>query len=215
MFLPLTDLLSCPRCGDDVGLILLADRIEDRRVLEGALGCPRCQERFPVRDGFADLRSGGEMGGAGTAGAPGAPSAAPRDEELREGALRFAALLGLLEGAGYVLLAGGGVVMAPALAALIEGLEVVALDPVVATWPEERGVSRIGAVGALPLYSGSMRGVVLTGGAESLLEEAARVLVPGGRLVVEPASTGAAARAEAAGLQVRVREGEVLVAVRS
>lgn len=221
MYLPLTDLLTCPGCGPEVGLILLADRIEDRRVLEGALGCPRCQERFPVTGGFADLRRertqrGGESGSAGTELLPRSSLADAGGEAGREEAIRVAALLGIMEGAGYILLVGPGVVAAPALAALLDGLEVVAIDPSVVAWPEERGVSRLGAAGALPLYDRSMRGVALSGaGAESLLEEAARVLAPGGRLLLEPASAAAVARAEAAGLQVRAREGEVLVALRA
>ena len=56
MHLLLTDRLTCPRCGPEFGLVLLADRLEDRRVLEGALGCPNCRDRYPVRDGFGDLR---------------------------------------------------------------------------------------------------------------------------------------------------------------
>lgn len=214
MFLPLTDLLTCPRCGPEAGLILLAHRIEDRRVLEGALGCPRCQERYRVAGGFAELRhtlaelEGGAVKSSG--GAAGGAGAASEGEE----AVRLAALLGIMEGGGYVLVVGPGVTRASALAALLEGLEVVALDPSVAAWPEERGVSRLGATGALPIHGRSMRGVVLTGGAESLLEEAVRVLAPGGRLVVEPASAAVAARVEAAGLQVRAHEGQVLVALR-
>lgn len=248
MFLPLTDLLTCPRCGPESGLILLADRIEDRRVLEGALGCPRCQERYPVRAGFADLRparvapGGGAGEGAGAEGAEGAegteraggeggpggvgeaaeaesvtaePSAGVEGVDEREGALRLAALLGIMEGGGYVLLAGPAVRYAAALAALLEGLEVVVVDPSVAAWPEERGLSRIGAAGALPLFSHSMRGVVLSAGTESLLEEAARVLAPGARLILEPASAVLAVRVEEAGLQVRAREGETLVALRA
>lgn len=223
MFLPLTDLLTCPRCGPEAGLILLAHRIEDRRVLEGALGCPRCQERYRVTGGFVELRhtlaeleggagaapGGGAAVGA-SAGAAGGAGAASEGEE----AVRLAALLGIMEGGGYVLVVGPGVTWAPALAALLEGLEVVAVDASVAAWSEERGVSRLGATGALPLHGRSMRGVVLTGGAESLLEEAVRVLAPGGRLVVEPASTAVAARVEAAGLKVRAHEGQVLVAMR-
>jgi uncharacterized protein YbaR (Trm112 family) len=220
MFLPLTDLLTCPRCGPEAGLILLAHRIEDRRVLEGALGCPRCQERYRVAGGFAELRytlaelEGGAgaalEGGAAVGASAGAAGAASEGEE----AVRLAALLGIMEGGGYVLVVGPGVTRAPALAALLEGLEVVAVDASVAAWPEERGVSRLGATRALPLHGRSMRGVVLTGGAESLLEEAVRVLAPGGRLVVEPASTAVAARVEAAGLKVRAHEGQVLVAMR-
>lgn len=52
MHLTLTDKLTCPRCGPDSGLILLADRIRDRRVLEGSLDCADCMERYPIRGGL-------------------------------------------------------------------------------------------------------------------------------------------------------------------
>ena len=38
MHILLTDLLFCPRCGPQHGLILLANRLEERRVLDGWLG---------------------------------------------------------------------------------------------------------------------------------------------------------------------------------
>lgn len=51
MHLLLTDILSCPRCGPEFGLILLADRIEARRVLAGILGCANCRSKYPIREG--------------------------------------------------------------------------------------------------------------------------------------------------------------------
>ena len=64
MHLLLTDRLTCPRCGPSFGLILLADRMNDRRVVDGVLGCPNCRDGFPVRDGFGDLRAGWLIGSA-------------------------------------------------------------------------------------------------------------------------------------------------------
>src|SRR5512142_2083643 len=122
MDLRLTDLLACPRCGPPHGLVLLADRVEDRRVLEGLLGCPNCGGRYPVRAGLADLRVPGEAGARAPAATPesgSAPAAAgvaspvaavaPVAEsvsgaETRAGAAaatRLAALMGL-GGAGTV-----------------------------------------------------------------------------------------------------------------
>ena len=57
MQLLLTDRLACPRCGPGFGLVLLADRMVDRRVHEGTLGCPNCRDSFTVHAGFADLRA--------------------------------------------------------------------------------------------------------------------------------------------------------------
>ena len=57
MHLLLTDRLTCPRCGPEFGLILLADKLVDRVVHSGVLGCPNCRDAFQVEDGFADLRA--------------------------------------------------------------------------------------------------------------------------------------------------------------
>ncbi len=52
----LVDHLVCPRCGPPFGLVLLAHDVRDRRVRRGEFGCPNCRDRFPVEDGFGDLR---------------------------------------------------------------------------------------------------------------------------------------------------------------
>lgn len=59
-----------------------------------------------------------------------------------------------------------------------------------------------------------MRGVVLSGSEAGRLEEGARVVAPGGRLVVEPAPSDARERLEAAGLRVLAAEGGTVVAGR-
>ncbi len=206
MHLVLTDVLTCPRCGPRFGLILLADRVIERRVLEGALGCANCRERYPIRGGFADLRP------------PPAPSLSEVVAPVAEGgeaAVRLGALLGLREGKGFWLLAGEGTRHAPAVAALVEGVEVVATDAALAGWPEEAGVSRIAAGGELPFHDRSLPGVALTGGAaDTLLEEGARVLGPLGRLVLTGAPADAERRLGAVGLGVLAREGETVVAGR-
>ena len=46
MHILLTDVVTCPRCGPEFGLILLADRFEERRVMQGRLGCPNCREEY-------------------------------------------------------------------------------------------------------------------------------------------------------------------------
>ena len=56
MHIVLTDVLTCPRCGPSFPLILLANRVENRRVLDGVLGCANCREKYPVQDGLGKLR---------------------------------------------------------------------------------------------------------------------------------------------------------------
>jgi uncharacterized protein YbaR (Trm112 family) len=197
----LTDILTCPRCGPDSGLILLADRIVERRVITGVLGCPTCREHYPVRDGA--VYCGGKPGLPGT-----------RAEA--EAAVRLAALTGVTPGNRFALLAGPAAAHAAELAALVEGLEVIAVGEPNAALPivvDAPGVNLLGAGSRLPLATGRVAGVALTGRcADFLLEEGARVLAPGGRLLLDPAPPDAAARLAAVGLRVVARDATAVVA---
>ena len=201
MHILLTDIVTCPRCGPEFGLILLADRVEERRVLQGRLGCSNCREMYPVDGGVLDLRL---VEGAETA--PDTP-----DEDA---AVRVAALLGLAGAGGTVLVVGPGAELAPAIAALVPGLEVVALTGRPAAGPEAPGVSRVAGGPALPLRGGMLRGVALTGAAaaEVPLAEALRVLAPGSRLLMDPAPVGAAEALGGVGAEVLLEQEGVLVA---
>ena len=116
MDLLLTDRLTCPRCGPEFGLILLADRLEDRRVLEGALGCPNCRDRYPVIDGFGDLRPPPR-----TAFPEEEPLPAPDSPTLME----VAGLLGITAGVGHVALLGALAGHADALGEKLQPVEVI------------------------------------------------------------------------------------------
>ncbi|HEX8210392.1 MAG TPA: Trm112 family protein [Longimicrobium sp.] len=198
MHILLTDILTCPRCGPELGLILLADRLEERRVVQGSLGCSNCREMYPIEDGTVDLRV---VGGAPTPAAAQDPDAA----------VRLAALLGLAGASGTVLVAGPGAELAPAIAALVPGLQVVAFTahPI----PEDGtpGVSRVAGGPALPVRGGMLRGVALTG-AETPLAEAVRVLAPGTRLVLDPAPEGASEELRRLGAEVLLEQEGVVVA---
>jgi uncharacterized protein YbaR (Trm112 family) len=201
MYLLLTDHLTCPRCGPAFGLILLASHTEDRRVIEGDLGCSNCRDRLPVREGLADLR-------------PPPRDALPLVDGLRpadadperiEG-LRVA--LGIGEGAGITLLLGSAVAFAPALARACPEIEMVAADARVARWPEAPGVTRMLTREALPFFSSRVRGVVLGPDVleRSVLEEAVRVLAPRHRVVAPDPPDGTRARFTEVGLG-RIVEG--------
>ncbi len=98
MHILLTDVLVCPRCGPAFGLILLADRIEDRRVQTGRLGCPNCREQCEIEAGVVDMTAGAEV-------ADGPPPEATLSV-VPDAGVRMAALLGIPQGPAYVLLAG-------------------------------------------------------------------------------------------------------------
>lgn len=207
MFVPLTDIVTCPSCGPEWGLVLLADRVAERRVLEGRFGCPNCRGSFGVAGGFADMRPDP---------AEPAPAAAPLDPAGdREAALRLAALMGLGTGTPRALLVGPAAAYAHALAALLEGLEVVVVGEGTAGWAEESGVSRFAAAGRLPFRDRCMSGVTLSGpAADSLLEEGARVLGGAGRMILEGAPADVEARLVRASFEIVAREGGTLVARR-
>lgn len=200
MHILLTDLLTCPRCGPEFGLILLGERIRDRRVLEGVLGCPNCREEYPVRNGFGDLRAPPRSPlpepGEGPAPAEG------EEGEGEEAATRLAALLGVREGPGYLVLVGPVVRYAPRLAAMLDEIEVVPVGTGPRAWDEAPGMSRIAADSGLPFYSRRIRGVVLDGEgpAQAFLDEAVRVVGPGSRVAVLDAPSGTRRRLEEGGL---------------
>lgn len=222
MEIALSDLLTCPRCGPAHGLILLPAEVRDRRVVSGVLGCPNCRERYPVEREVADLRGGaGPVGrgaskmeaaekGAADAGGEGGNEDG-RGSGDAEAAVRLAALLGLSEAGGVVLIAGPAAVHGGRVAEAAPGTTVV-------TTPESGGVpgpvSRLRIGSALPLRTGSLRGVALTGPRAELIEEGARLLAPAGRLVLDPAPEDAGSRVATAGLRVLAKEGGVLVAGR-
>ncbi|MGN6391237.1 MAG: hypothetical protein ACTHM9_03175 [Gemmatimonadales bacterium] len=170
MFIELTDHLRCPEPHDEAFLVLLPDRIEGRSVREGTLGCPICDRRFTLRDGVFDT------------GDAVAPPAGPS----RLGAEALVALAGLNGPGGYAVLAGAPAAVWRAVATGMPGVGLVGVNPPEGVADEEHwSVIRSGR---LPLKSHSMRGVVLGapfGGDQAWIREAARVLLPGLRVVGE------------------------------
>ena len=200
MHILLTDILTCPRCGPGFGLILLAERAEERRVLEGVLGCSNCREKYPVRGGVADF------------GVPPEPLRPAADAGAVE---RLAALLGVTQGPGFLLLAGPAAAYAAALAALIPDVEVVTIGAT-AEAEDGAGVNRVYAGGPqLPIASGKAAGVALWGtAAETLLDEGARAVSPVGRLVLDPVPDDAAQRLLRHGMRIVAQQDTTAVVVR-
>ena len=212
MQLHLTDRLACPRCGPAFGLILRADRLVERRVLEGVLGCPNCRDSFEVHDGFADLRA--PPRGALPQGRAG--SAAPSEEPAAEDVERLVALLGIVRGPGTVAMTGSAATFAGALARLIEDIHVVAVDSDVRSWPDVPGVSRLTGAPGLPFFSRVLRGVVVDGTlGRAAVFEGGRVVAPMSRVVVVDAGEDAADVLVEAGLEVLAAEAGTVVAARS
>ena len=215
MFLELAEVLDCPDCRGAAGLVAFVGRAEARRVVEGRLGCPLCEIEVPIRRGTmrfdlssaerrADRAGPPDRGGAASTSPAPSPPAPPRPPPPRaapsmEAALRIAALLGVSDRAGAVVLLGPGLAAhAAALAGMGDRLEVLA-------WLEDDpGLSHANidapAAGANPLRgaapdrwpvrSGALHGIALAAPLTLAPDEIVRCIRPGARLVVEgPAAT--------------------------
>lgn len=205
MHILLTDQLTCPRCGPEFGLILLADQIADRRVRSGRLGCANCRASYPIREGVADLASEGQGLAAATE--------LSADEERPT---RTAALLGVTGPNASVLVVERDGAVASEMAELLPEVHLLsAVTRSMADPAEGRGgvVSRFRVGSRIPLRQGAVRGAAVLGvEAMALLPELARVVAPGGRIVVEPADESLAEACEKSGLAVLLQEAGVVVA---
>ena len=201
MLLELSEVFVCPSCRPAQGMVVVVDRLDGRRVLEGRLGCPGCDLRVPVRRAAVrfDLAAGDGSGSgrdraSGAADAPDTPGGAPEDGRLpellreagpEEAAVRLAALLGADEAEGYLLLGPDLGALAAGVAARAPDAEVLALAREAVTGIEE-GVAR--AVGVdpeeMPLFTGRMAGCALAAPSITGLREGTRVIREGARLVV-------------------------------
>lgn len=197
--LNLTDQLTCPQCGPDFGLILLADRVEARRVYEGRLGCANCRTHYVVNNGVAELVRG-EWGG--------------QSGEVAQDPERWAALLGV-SGPGMILLLGAFEEIAEGMADLLHDVELIVAHSEIAAGTERAGVSRLRIGDVIPLRNRGMRGVaVANGGAGVLVREAARVCALAARMVVTNITNDVRTLLPELGLRVMAEEGDTLVAVR-
>lgn len=172
MFIELVGSLRCVHEHAPTWLVASVAVMEERDIVAGELGCPECGARYPVARGVADFTEGEHGAGA-------APE--HHDPEM---VLRAAALLGLDQPGGLVVLAGTWGGAAHELVAAVERVHVLALDA-----PERiasgGGVSlaRIGAT--VPLRAGSARGIAVDAAHATppLLASAVEALRPGGRLL--------------------------------
>ena len=202
MLLDLAESLACPRCGPPQGLIVLVESMDGRRITAGRLDCPSCEARFPQSQGLIDFREISLRESSTEPDSdPGTPAASGEAD-----AVVAAALFGIREGRG-LLVAGPGLGGAAArIAELSGGCEVLHLEGRSSASRKgpgghEAGADRDGAVtclqgvsgDAIPLLSARALGIVLDTGGTREIDEAARILIHGGRLVIlRPGSTAMA-----------------------
>ena len=179
MFIELMDVLRCPRPHEESWLVLSASRMRDRHVMEGELGCHVCQSHFRIRDGVAVFESS-PSGGAELASLP--PDAG----------FRMAAMLGLADPGGIVLLVGEHAAHASSLAALVPESQFLCINAARSEHPaDDARISYLQAAERLPLASGSCRAAVIDSAhaTSAFVVDAIRVVKGQGRLVVPPGTT--------------------------
>ncbi len=193
MFLELAEVLDCPDCGASAGLVAFVERAESRRVVEGRLGCPLCEIEVPIRRGTMRF----DLSDAARRATPGAGAADPAREASPEAAMRLAALLGVSDRAGMVVLLGPRLAAhAAAIARLGDRLEAIVWlpDPGDGSPPATMAVEDLVAgvdplLGAAPrrwpIRSGALHGIALAAPMALQLSEITRCARPGARLVVE------------------------------
>jgi hypothetical protein len=173
---------------EDSWLVARADELVDRHIVQGELGCPICEARYAVRDGVADFSAdisrAADASRAVDARRLSAQAGGSADADSRALALRAAALLGLTEPGGLVVLAGKWSACADALLEMVEGVQLLALDP--APGLRSGGALSLALIpDVLPLAAESARGIALDAehATPSLIAGAARALAPSGRLI--------------------------------
>lgn len=176
MFIELVDSLRCLTPHDETWLVAATSRMEGRHIVEGILGCPICRREYAIRRGT----------GWFTAEQPdddGAHLTTQANETDDAGVTRAAALLGLSEPGGIVVLGGSWAGYADAVAELGPSHVVVLNTQASDATPQE--VSSIVVDDRLPFGTAALRGVAVDGsvGSAALLSSAASSLRNRGRLV--------------------------------
>jgi hypothetical protein len=188
MFIELVDSLRCLTPHEETWLVAAASRMDGRHIVEGVLGCPICRREYAIRRGtawFTAVQPDGD-----------GPSLTTEARESDDtGALRAAALLGLSERGGIVVLGGSWAGYADSVAAL--GVPHVVVLNTAASDASPQEVSSLVVDDRLPFGTGGLRGVAVDGELVSpaLLSSAAASLRSRGRLVA-PAGAGVPAEVE-------------------
>lgn len=141
MFIELIDALRCPADHPASNLVAALEKIVDRDVVLGMLGCPVCRSEFQIREGDLWLVT--------TA----MPAPATRAKQPDEDALRLAASLDLRQDSGFAILRGAWCALADRIAE-ISPTHLVLLDPPLNT-PRGPGRSIIHGGGTVPFAASS------------------------------------------------------------
>jgi uncharacterized protein YbaR (Trm112 family) len=141
VFIELIDALRCPADHPPSTLVAALDKVVDRDVITGMLGCPVCRSEFQVADGELKIVT--------TA----MPAPATRALNPDDDALRLAASLDLRHDTGFAILRGAWCALAERIVD-IAPTHLVLLDPPLNT-PRGLGRSIIHAGGTVPFAPSS------------------------------------------------------------
>ncbi|HXW96304.1 MAG TPA: hypothetical protein VEI47_01870 [Gemmatimonadales bacterium] len=144
VFIELTDHLRCTAEHPESFLVLVPDAMDGRLVVRGTLGCPVCHAEYPIVEGvvrFDRVR----------------PPEAGQSLGVDPAALH--AFLGIEGPGGFIALIGRAAGHAEALAPLLPGVHIVAVNPPDGVLPTPR-LSVLEAP-RLPIKQRSLRGIVL------------------------------------------------------
>jgi uncharacterized protein YbaR (Trm112 family) len=189
VFIELVDSLRCLEPHEETWLVAAVDRRDGRHIMHGTLACPICRRAYPIRDGIgwfvrepADATPNLTIPRGRTDG----PANDGADEERFT---RAAALLGLMDAGGIVVLGGLWTEVADRLPSLGVSHVVVLNAHTTSESPQE--VSALVVEDQLPFRQTAVRACALAGGTatDALLASAASVLRSRGRLV-GPVSAG-------------------------
>lgn len=189
MFIELIETLRCPNPHEDSWLVGAFDRLEDRDVRAGRLGCPVCRAEYRIIDGVVDFQGEAaaspspELARAASSTMSAGVSAAPSQPIGADAALRLAAMLDLASPGGLIVLEGEWGRAGSMLTSLIES-QLLLVDPPPGVAERER-LSAIRSGGTIPVAGGSCRGIALysAAGAGRLAPSAVKALRARGRLV--------------------------------
>jgi hypothetical protein len=157
--------LRCPRPHEDSALVLVADETRGRHVVTGVLGCPICEAEYVIRASVAYF----------TRPATAAPAGPPAE------LLRTAAMLGLTEPGGVVMLGGHWAASAEAIGELADALVLVVNPPAYGAYGERVSVLHVGD--RLPIAARALRAAAIDVPTAGIVA----ALRPGGRLVATDA----------------------------
>jgi hypothetical protein len=186
VFIELTEALRCPRPHEESYLVCVPAVMDGRRVMRGIVGCPVCHAEFVIADGVADF-------GGAASDSPRAPRSSPLSAEAVQ------AFIDLRGPGGYVLMVGDSGRLGAELAARLERVHVVGVNPPGDASPTD-GFSVLRSPGGLPVKRRSMRAVVVGADAArgAWLDAALDTVLPGLRAVIEDEEAAPAGFAELA-----------------